>query len=156
MKTPKELADIGAAAAFSDNKRYHYMSVSEQSHSWEADEPARQAFAQAVVNAVMEDLVTNQISPPTKPWTLPPPPEGQQWHRTDWTEEMLPKGYRPLLLEEKDEIGDDHKREWVEPEWSVGKPAPDPAYTSHRQFRRAINSQENETTLPTEEAATDS
>lgn len=67
MKTLKQLADIGAAAAFADNKRYHYMSVSEQSHSWEADEPARQAFAQAVVNAVMEDLVTNQISPPTKP-----------------------------------------------------------------------------------------
>jgi hypothetical protein len=39
-----------------------------------------------------------------------------------------------------DEIYDDHKREWVEPEWSVGKPAPDPAYTSHRQFRREINS----------------
>jgi hypothetical protein len=67
MKTLKQLADIGAAAAFADNKRYHYMSVSEQSHSWEADEPARQAFTQAVKDAVMEDLVTNQISPPTKP-----------------------------------------------------------------------------------------
>jgi len=43
-----------------------------------------------------------------------------------------------------DEIYDDHKREWVEPEWSIGKPAPDPAYTSHRQFRRRINSQEND------------
>lgn len=30
-------------------------------------------------------------------WTLPAPPAGQQWHRTDWTEEMLPEGYRPLL-----------------------------------------------------------
>jgi len=37
-----------------------------------------------------------------------------------------------------DEIYDDHKREWVEPTWSVGKPAPDPDYTSHRQFRREI------------------
>jgi hypothetical protein len=42
-----------------------------------------------------------------------------------------------------DEIYDDHKREWVESEWSVGKPAPDPAYTSHRQFRRKINSLPN-------------
>jgi hypothetical protein len=42
-----------------------------------------------------------------------------------------------------DEIYDDHKRAWVEPEWSVGKPAPDPAYTSHRQFRREINSLPN-------------
>jgi hypothetical protein len=107
MKTFKELADIGAAAAFADNKRYHYMSVSKQSHSWQADEPARQAFAQAVKDAVMEDLVTNQISSPSKPWTLPPPPEGQQWHRTDWTEEMLPEGYRPLLLNEQPLDGDE-------------------------------------------------
>jgi hypothetical protein len=42
-----------------------------------------------------------------------------------------------------DEIYDDHKREWVEPIWSVGKPAPDPAYTSHRQFRREIISLPN-------------
>jgi len=35
-------------------------------------------------------------------WQLPAPPEGQQWHRVDgWTEEMLPAGYRPLLLGEK-------------------------------------------------------
>jgi hypothetical protein len=57
MKTLKELADLGAAAAFADNKRYHYMSVSKQSHSWQADEPARQAFAQAVLNAVMDDML---------------------------------------------------------------------------------------------------
>lgn len=30
-------------------------------------------------------------------WKLPEPPEGEQWHRTDWTEDMLPDGYRPLL-----------------------------------------------------------
>jgi hypothetical protein len=71
MKTLKQLADIGAAAAFADNERYHYMSVSEQSHSWQADEPARQAFAQAVKDAVMEDLATNQISSPTEPALIP-------------------------------------------------------------------------------------
>jgi hypothetical protein len=40
-------------------------------------------------------------------WQLPDPPEGQQWHRVDgWTEEMLPTGYRPLLLDEEYKIGD--------------------------------------------------
>jgi hypothetical protein len=40
-------------------------------------------------------------------WQLPAPPEGQQWHRVDgWTEEMLPAGYRPLLLDEEYKIGD--------------------------------------------------
>jgi len=37
-----------------------------------------------------------------KPWSLPSPPPGKSWHRTDgWTEEMLPKSYRPLLAGEK-------------------------------------------------------
>lgn len=43
-----------------------------------------------------------------KPWSLPAPPEGQQWHRTDWTEEMLEGGYRPLLLWEKYVGGDEY------------------------------------------------
>lgn len=42
-----------------------------------------------------------------KPWTLPPPPKGESWHRTDWTEEMLHPGERPLLLGEKDALGDE-------------------------------------------------
>lgn len=37
-----------------------------------------------------------------------------------------------------DEIYDDHKRAWVAPVLCVGKPAPNPCYTSHRQFRREI------------------
>lgn len=41
-----------------------------------------------------------------KTWTLPAPPEGQQWHRTDWTEDMLPEGWRPLLLDEPRQRGD--------------------------------------------------
>ena len=57
MKTLKELADIGAAAAFANNRRYHYMSVSEKSHSWSGEEPARQAFAQAVRDAVLADML---------------------------------------------------------------------------------------------------
>ena len=35
-----------------------------------------------------------------KPWKLPAPPEGMQWHRNDWTEDMLPEGWRPMLLNE--------------------------------------------------------
>ncbi len=74
--------------------------------------------------------------------TTPPQqtPSGGSDHR-------LVRQFRRLEMGEivfaTDEIYDDHKREWVEPEWSVGKPAPDPAYTSHRQFRRAINSLPN-------------
>lgn len=33
-------------------------------------------------------------------WKLPDPPEGHEWHRTDWTEYMLPPPYRPLLVGE--------------------------------------------------------
>lgn len=35
-----------------------------------------------------------------EPWTLPLPPEGMQWHRDDWTEDMLPGIKRPLLIGE--------------------------------------------------------
>ena len=65
MKTIKELADLGAAAAFANNKYHHYMSVSKQSHSWESDEPARQAFAAAVRDAVLAELATKSDSSPT-------------------------------------------------------------------------------------------
>lgn len=57
MKTIKELADIGAAAAFADNSRWHYMAVSKDSHGWEDEETARQAFAQAVRDAVEKPLL---------------------------------------------------------------------------------------------------
>lgn len=48
----------------------------------------------------------NEAPVSVKPWTLPAPPEGRQWHRTDWTEDMLPEGWRPLLLGEHLEPGD--------------------------------------------------
>lgn len=39
---------------------------------------------------------------PEPDFTLPPPPPGKEWHRTDgWTEEMLPPGYRPLAEGER-------------------------------------------------------
>jgi hypothetical protein len=35
------------------------------------------------------------------PWKLPEPPPNMHWHRVDgWTQDMLPEGYRPLLLGE--------------------------------------------------------
>lgn len=49
-----------------------------------------------------------------KPWRLPPPPEGRQWHRPDWTQDMLPDGWRPFLLGETGE-GEiqDGERSWL-------------------------------------------
>lgn len=42
---------------------------------------------------------------------LPPPPPGIQWHRTDmWQEGDLPEGWRPLVLNEQSQPGDEH---WV-------------------------------------------
>ena len=40
-------------------------------------------------------------------WKLPDPPEGAAWHRTDWTQDMLPEGWRPLLAVEHTTKGDD-------------------------------------------------
>lgn len=36
-----------------------------------------------------------------QPWSLPAPPAGLAWHRQDWTAEMLPEGWRPLLAGER-------------------------------------------------------
>ena len=42
-------------------------------------------------------------------WSLPSPPEGHKWHRPDWTADMLPEGYRPLLDGEKIDDGDEYR-----------------------------------------------
>jgi len=34
--------------------------------------------------------------------------EGQEWHRNDWTQDMLPDGWRPLLADEEAKEGDEH------------------------------------------------
>lgn len=44
---------------------------------------------------------------PQPAWKLPDPPAGRKWHRDDWTQDMLPDGWRPLLLGEKAEQGDE-------------------------------------------------
>lgn len=48
---------------------------------------------------------------------------------------LLKKGEIVLAT---DEYYDDAKKEWVVPQGSIGSPAPDPRYTSHRLFRRKI------------------
>jgi len=44
---------------------------------------------------------------------------GQKWHRDDFTEEDLPPGYRPALLKEPQEDGDEFKNS--DGEWEVVK-----------------------------------
>jgi len=53
------------------------------------------------------------------PFTLPTPPPGMQWHRTDgWKAEMLPPGARPLALGENYKPGDEcfiyKTGDWIE------------------------------------------
>ena len=57
-----------------------------------------------------------------KPWSLPPPPEGRQWHKAeDWTEEMLPPGYRPVVVGEavENETSEDGKVWNEDPCWDM-------------------------------------
>lgn len=51
-----------------------------------------------------------------KPWSLPKPPEGEQWHSEDyWKEGMLENGERPLLEGEVIKQGDlyFHEDKWL-------------------------------------------
>jgi hypothetical protein len=52
-------------------------------------------------------------------WKLPDPPAGRQWHRTDWTEEMLQEGWRPLLLGEKLQTQTDEMSPKVPTNWET-------------------------------------
>lgn len=55
-----------------------------------------------------------------KPWTLPAPPPGRAWHRTDWQEDMLPEGWRPLLSGETYCKGDEYFDDgWSSKGWST-------------------------------------
>lgn len=51
-------------------------------------------------------------------WRLPDPPSGREWHRTDFTEEELPEGWRPTLIGEIELAGDMIKRTG-RPYWEV-------------------------------------
>jgi hypothetical protein len=73
---------------------------------------------------------------PAPAWQLPPPPPGRQWHRVDgWTEEMLPQGYRPLLVGETGSY--DHStfgEYWISGSWETA-PAPLMSYCFYRTNR---------------------
>jgi hypothetical protein len=78
-----------------------------------------------------------------EPWRLSDPPEGQKWHRDDWTEDMLPGGYRPLLLGETRESEDEFLFEpyGCASRWRISGGVPscvneaDPAWCHHRTKR---------------------
>ena len=57
--------------------------------------------AEAVI-AEHERRKAEQVKPE---WKLPDPPEGEQWHCTDWTRDMLSEGWRPLLVGENKHVG---------------------------------------------------
>lgn len=60
------------------------------------------AFANPAEFAALRESVREK----SKEWKLPAPPPGKQWHRDDWTQDMLPEGWRPLLMDEVWEQGD--------------------------------------------------
>ena len=58
----------------------------------------------------IKGLLDSQTKPADAPtWELPPLPAGMEYHRTDWTQDMLPDGYRPLLLGEVNVPGVDER-----------------------------------------------
>ena len=101
-------------------------------HCWPAEAPNRLAIARAFLAALSK--------PPT-------PPTGHRWHREDWTQEMLPEGYRPLLKDEPWLHGDEILRY---NEWQVAGQHEDDAIGSpttkqknHCRTRRPLPAQVN-------------
>jgi hypothetical protein len=73
------------------------------------------------------------------PWKLPEPPEGRQWHRLDWTQEMLPEGWRPLLLGEYGVINIDEFASYPNGVWlSVQATGPSVPGQLHTRTRRPL------------------
>lgn len=75
----------------------------------------------------------------TIPWKLPDPPVGVKWHREDWTQDMLPDGWRPLHEGEGHIPGD----EWLNENgsWSrctVYSAGPAKGYSTHYRTRRPL------------------
>ena len=97
-------------------------------------------------------------------WKLPEPPEGKQWHRTDWTKDMLPEGWRPLLagevIQEVDEcchkspnshFGACYSFIWLTPESTEDKNKFAPPIEFRFRTRRPLPQPD---TLPLEERVT--
>lgn len=80
--------------AFAEGKKIEVRYKSSNPRTYEWSETSRPEWD----SPVMEYRV--------KPWSLPTTPEGQSWHRDDFTEEDLPEGYRPILMREMWDVGD--------------------------------------------------
>lgn len=67
-------------------------------------------------------------------WKLPEPPAGREWHKRPWAEAMLPDGFRPLLLHETPEYGDEYWYEYHQ--WTARTSFPaDPINATHYHHR---------------------
>lgn len=80
------------------------VSVLHSSVIWTLTEvPSNEDGAYSLVRGLSKTWAKEQYLTPHV-WTLPTPPDGMSWHRSDgWKEDMLPEGWRPLL---RGELGD--------------------------------------------------
>ena len=99
--------------------------------------------------------VTDAYALPVEPaqaWSLPAPPAGQAWHRQDWTAEMLPEGWRPLLAGECRQKGDEFQFEgdkgWLASQ--VHRP-PNPHTQEFYRTRRPLPASQPEQASPAED-----
>lgn len=77
---------------------------------WNLEAPNRLAIARAFLaklGKLHSDAQENWNQYAEKSWSLPQPPAGHKWHRDDWTQDMLPEGWRPLVESERLEKGDE-------------------------------------------------
>jgi uncharacterized protein YodC (DUF2158 family) len=134
----------GLAEAFTDEQLQSAIDA-----AWEAvkDDPEKSAVYEA--RAFLAALPAQpghcvEADQKAQPWTLPAPPPGRRWHREDWTADMLPDGYRPLLEGEAWLRGDEIRRT-RSTRWDVagqigfdviGEPAT--KKTSHCRTRRPL------------------
>lgn len=92
MKTSKQLqlaADL--AAEYEQGKSPEWEAHVE--HSW-----VRFTTLHSLQRAIRDGCTIRRVDPD---WQLPPPPPGREWQRADkWTKDMLPEGYRPMLIGE--------------------------------------------------------
>lgn len=74
-------------------------------------------------------------STPYPAWQLPEPPLGRRWHREDFTPDMLPEGYRPLMDGETGEY-----EIWMGCEWRKGEEEHLPAtcFSAHCRTKRPL------------------
>jgi hypothetical protein len=84
MKTIEELANLGAAAAALKNPETFLIGISPESQFWKGDQPAREAFARAVRDAVLADQPAADV-PTWRPIAELPDDE---WEYVYWDGEM--------------------------------------------------------------------